>query len=495
MKPLGTITKYYPFIDEESKSMLNSLMDESSSYYDFMLELCEFVLENEVPIDVAYIAAMQAWWTRSGDTMSRIQQKYRDFPCIRPWGFRYASTISDQARYHDAVVEAIDRAIETSPPDWMLIEFYFLHSRFHLPIFGDIPSLLEPIEMAKVLIAANPLLRCFEPLICFIEGWAELREGHKENSIAIHQRGLELAEVDNDPVIAYENLSCLANATKFINIKKSQELWEEVYDSVQDLEVPSIIGEVLHDSALAFETAGEYDLAISSLLEYIDVGSVDDTVCLTLSRIYATMGNGQKALEWIDRTFEYVGSLTFPTLYLRKAWALVLLNRLEEAERNLDTAHSLILKTGQEIRLARYYHVSGVLELARGDHSAAVDFLEKSYEIMDRFQEGLYLNISLLDLVRAEISLADQSIDSTESVTPGTWLTRLEKYARNRNLPGIRMQAALLKSEFYQKHGQLKDALGTLEDALDITDSLGVKTLRKMITDRIAELERLLKEA
>jgi hypothetical protein len=56
------------------------------------------------------------------------------------------------------------------------------------------------------------------------------------------------------------------------------------------------------------------------------------------------------------------------------------------------------------------------------------------------------------------------------------------------------MYAALLKSEFYQNHGQLKDALAVLVDALDITDSLGVVTLKKRITGRIQEIEHLLRE-
>jgi len=61
LRPMGTITKYYPFIDEETKSILNSLMDESSSYYDFVQRLCEVVLEKEVPVNLAYLAAVQAW--------------------------------------------------------------------------------------------------------------------------------------------------------------------------------------------------------------------------------------------------------------------------------------------------------------------------------------------------------------------------------------------------------------------------------------------------
>jgi hypothetical protein len=57
------------------------------------------------------------------------------------------------------------------------------------------------------------------------------------------------------------------------------------------------------------------------------------------------------------------------------------------------------------------------------------------------------------------------------------------------------MQAALLKSEFYQKHGQFKDAQATLQDALSITESKGVATLRRKINERIRELNQLLRDA
>ena len=56
MKPMGTITKYYPFVDEETKSILGTLMDGSSSYYDFVQQLCEVVLEDEDRIVNPYFA-------------------------------------------------------------------------------------------------------------------------------------------------------------------------------------------------------------------------------------------------------------------------------------------------------------------------------------------------------------------------------------------------------------------------------------------------------
>ncbi len=91
--------------------------------------------------------------------------------------------------------------------------------------------------------------------------------------------------------------------------------------------------------------------------------------------------------------------------------------------------------------------------------------------------------------------LAKQSKDEKKSITPGRCLSKLEKYATERDLPGIRMQAAMLIAEFYLNSGQLKDALAVLQDASDITDSLGVKTLKTKINQRIREMHQLLREA
>ncbi|MHA2152639.1 MAG: tetratricopeptide repeat protein [Candidatus Thorarchaeota archaeon] len=496
MKPMGSITKYYPFIDEESKSLLNSLMDESSSYYDFVQRLCDVVLEKEVPVNLVYLAAVHAWWARVKDTMSLIQEKYKDVACIRPWGYIHATSLSDQERYHDAVVEAIERAKDSSLDDWMETDLHLLHTFFHWPAHGDIPSYLEPLEKAKRLIETNPVLNCFESLICGFEGWVKVRERDLKDSLVVFQRGLELAWVYDDSLFKYFNLLGDAFSLINFNIQDSLTRYEELYDLVQDLEVPYFIAEVLNDVAHAYEAAGEYDLAISSHLEGIKIMGDSDTSCLLLSRLYSTLGDGQQALEWANRAIKYVGDLDFPVLYLRKACASALVNRIGEAEHNLDAAHSLIMKTGTEEWLGDYYHISGVIELARGDYLAALDFLKRAWEIAERNPIiGLIQNRALFDLARAEISLDNQSTDSAKVVTPGKWLSKLEKYSVERDLPGIRMLAALLKSEFYQNHGQLKDAHGTLLDSLNITDSLGVATLRKKINKRIGELNQLLREA
>jgi hypothetical protein len=146
--------------------------------------------------------------------------------------------------------------------------------------------------------------------------------------------------------------------------------------------------------------------------------------------------------------------------------------------------------------LGRYYLVAGLVELAKGDSLSSMDCYEKAWEIFERVGQ-VYgeKNTALIGLARGEILQDRQTTDDKKTVTPGRWLSTLEKFVTEWDLPGIRMQAALLKSEFYEIHDRLKDAHATLVDALSITDSLGVVTLRKMINERIRELNQHMREA
>jgi len=495
MKPMGTITKYYPFIDDEAQSILNSLMDESSSYYDLVHSLCHVVLESDVPTNLAYIAAVQAWWCRLEDEIGLINQKFKDVPYIVPWGHIHASFERDQIRFHDIVVQAIENLMEESTEDWILTELHLLHAHFHWPAFGDIPSQLEPVEKARELIAKNPLLRCFEAQACFYEGWARRIEGEKEDAVAVFQEGIELAEAYDESIHKCMNLACQGEAFKNISIKKAIDRFEESYQLIRELEVPYLEQEVLHDSGLVFEVAGEYDLAISCYLESAKVYQFDAEgyQLAPIGRVYISLGDGEKALELIDSYTEDSGDLGFLIPYLQKAAALALLNRVDEAEENLAEAYKLVIKSGLDRYLGRFYHVAGLVELAKCDYLSAMDFFEKTWDIFERVgQVHGEQNVALLGLARAEILLDTQTSDVKTTITPGRWLSKLEKYATERDLPGIRMQAAMLKSEFYQNNGQLKDARAILEDALEISDSRGVATLRKRISDRMQDIDRLM---
>ncbi len=203
-----------------------------------------------------------------------------------------------------------------------------------------------------------------------------------------------------------------------------------------------------------------------------------------------TLNDGIQSQKWIDRGIECCGPIASPTLYYYKAWSLALQDQTGEAERLLETAYAMLVKAGVEAHLLNYYHISGVVELRKGNLLAALERLTKAWEMAERIPRGTNLNRILLDLARVEIALGGESTDDARAPVPDKWLSKVEDFALEKELPGLRMYSALLKSEFYIKHSQFKDALETLESALNITDSPGVTTLRRMITTKMQEIDK-----
>jgi len=489
LKPMGTITKYYPFIDEESKTMLDSLMEESSSYYDFVQQLCDVALNNEVPVNLAYLATVQAWWCRMRSTVKLLGERHGDVPYIKPWVHVVDSGERDQALAHDAAIESIEKAIENSLDDWVEIDLHILHAFFHHP-FGEVISLFEPLEKVKGLINANPCLGCFESVTYAFEGIAKTREGNTKDALEILQKGKALAKIHDDAVYMYMNILQEAIILSVVNVNESALVFEDLYELVQKLKVPAFMTEILNDSSILYETIGEFDLAISchhEIMRILGDRRLSDTTFLIVSRAYATLGDGKQALEWITKGIEDNEQFESAPIWMFKAWALALIDRIDDAEKALETAYPLVIKAGLELYLGAYYHVSGVIELKKGEFLAAMDLLEKAWEITNHRPVGTAQNRVLLDLARVENLMATNSKDHTKVAVPGKWLSDLEKYASNQDLTGIKMYAALLKSELYQNNEQLKDAL-------NITDSLGVQTLRRKITKRIKDIEQLLQQ-
>jgi tetratricopeptide (TPR) repeat protein len=499
LKPMGTITKYYPFIDEETKGILNSLMEGSSSYYDFVQQLCEVVLNNDVPVNLAYLATVQAWWCRMRSTAKLLGEKYGDVPYIQPWVYVVDSGERDQVLVHDVVVEHIEKAIEHSIENWMEVDLHILHAFLHHP-FGEVISLYEPLDKVKDLIATHPHLGCFESVLYAFEAIAKLKENNINDALEIVQKGKSLAKRHDDALYMYMNMLQEALVLSVVDVNKSASMFEDLYELVQELQIPAFETEILNDSSLLYETMGEFDLVISCHHEMMKIldGSdrrISDTTFIILARSYATLGDGQLALEWINKGMEDSGQFASAQMLICKAWALALVNRIDEAEKALENAYQQVIKTSFERHLADYYHVSGVIEQKNSNFLNALNMLEKAWEITNKLGAGgTNRNRVLIDLARVENLTLAQSKDDAKTVAPGKWLSTLEKYACERDLPGIKMYAALLKSEFYQNHGQLKDALATLQDALDITDSLGVQTLRFKINSRIKEIDQLLQD-
>lgn len=486
MELLGTITKYYPFIDQETESILNSLMEESGNYFDFVHRLAKTVLEKEAPDNTVYIAAAHCWYVAEKDLINAIVGKYRSLVSIKPWIFQWGTSESFHLENYQAILESLEIVEKLPAENWIIAELLLGHS-FNLAVRSESVNILST---AKAILRRQPDLLCFKPMEYIAEGHLNYQEGKISSAAASCRKGFELAVTNNDVVFEFFSILSLATYVKNTNPKESLELHEQAYQIAQALGVPVFVAEVLHSSSSAYEILGEYDLAISSETECLNEFNVfgNEIPCSTLSRLYAALGDGRRALKWAERVLE---DREYHMGYLDKARALIILNRLDEAEMFLDIAGQKVLQVGNDDYLARYNFVSGLFEMAKGEYANSMATLEQAYEIHYPLEKLVYLNETLVALARAESTLLLKSQGRDEAGS-GKWLSTFENHARKFDMPGIAMQAALFRSEIFKSQGQLQDAHETLQRALELSDSPGVKTLRMRIKARILEIDRLI---
>jgi len=489
VKPMWIIKQYSPFIDEDSQTTLSKLVGDSTSYYDFIHRIVDSVLENESSVDLVFIAASHAWQIKERKLTDAIAAKYGHLVCIRPWCHVHGVSQFYQLDLQQQIKSDLDHLIESSVDDWMVLELLLWNS-------FDVYSHLEAtrkLSTAEDIMNRNPDLKCFEYLYYTARGLSRWQEGFSSENIELSQKAVEVARLQQNAFGELWGLLNGANTMKSYDLSKSFEMFEKAYQIAQDLEVPFIIADLLSDYSMAYEMSGEYDLAISSQLEgqrLYNEGGMEIPYMIT-SRIYAALGDGQKSLEWANRAIEHNPS--YGLLHLRKAQSLIILNRLDEAEEILNVASKISLKTGLDRNVARYSMALGQFEMAKGELLTAMTTLEQAYEISSRMRDGTTLNEVMISLAKVELAQRIQS-KTSDVAGPGKWLSALEDHADKHNLPGISMQAAILKAELFQSQGQLKDASETLQQALEISDSPGVSTLKKKITIRIQELKQLLSD-
>lgn len=84
MEPIGTITQYFPFIKDETKSILQKMMVDSSNYYDFVQRLCDFVLSSDSPVMVVYFSIHHSMLALDHKLVDKIREKYGDHQILGP---------------------------------------------------------------------------------------------------------------------------------------------------------------------------------------------------------------------------------------------------------------------------------------------------------------------------------------------------------------------------------------------------------------------------
>jgi tetratricopeptide (TPR) repeat protein len=494
MRPLGTITMYYQFIDEETISVIDDIMEHAENYYDFVIRLGKRACLEVNPSTLAHIAAVHAWRLSANDTKRELFQRFGEKdPIIKSW------SAAQHELGIDELFGSISKAIETAMEDWLRIELFCLktwYARYHIK--SDELWYL-PLERAEAILQEQSEMECFAALVHTVRSEVSFMDQFLDRAYDTYTKGMEMAKKYDDQFQIYQLLWTCSSWIKTYDARRALNLQEEAYELAKSFGASQKIAEAMADMGRISECLGEYDLAIQCYQNSLNTyGSpemelyreVMDSPTFGLSRIYCELGNGTSGLEWIDLAFDIVGDFAseIPYLFAQRAEALLLLKRNQEAAHHLETCHRVSLISGGEGYLALCELATGYLEIAQGDPFTAIQTLIPGFEYLSQGPAAIYINRFLIALTRAEIAA---NLDGTSAEASERWMFELEKHAREKGLPGILMMHALLKTEYLLSRGQTEYAIEILSNSLNKEYSDTAKTLYDRVEAKLRDLQNL----
>jgi tetratricopeptide (TPR) repeat protein len=496
LKPIGTITKYYPLLAKETVETIEPLVEEAENYRNFILKLIDAISSYPMSSELAQFAVIQASTIGFGyddEVWDKIRPRCQEDIVVKPWSF--ASNPSNWTQDDEGGFErAIEQAIATKPAEWMLFHLYALGAYFPRVVASTHADFNQYLEEARSLVKKNPLLRGLSP-----------RLDHIESEFAgSEERGIEFCEEAVRISREYDDVYAHAEATRRMagwlenEPQKALDLLENahrLFESINDRASVGLCADMMGD---IYYLLGEFDYAIKFFCWDVDrAGSTlrstsprGSYISTQLARIFCDLDLPDQAVEWLSwhtdgRDLHDLGRY----VHLQSAIVHFKLNHLEKGAKHLGRAYEIMLKMGRDQDIARYNFAQGISELANGQPDAALHLIEQALAEFTRLDYRNSINQCLLELTRIEISIARSSGVYSDTGTSGQWMDRLESIAKSRNYQGILIYQAILKAQYQELVGKHKDSLTTLENTLKMAESPGVKTLRERIINQIRNLQ------
>lgn len=488
MEPIGTITKYYSLLSDETRKIIEKLVEDAMNYYEFVHNLVEAAEAYPMDSELACFALIQA--TPYPDSWRKIKTRLPESAVTKPfalmrWDHLDPIPKERQEEFHQSMKEAV----LSNPFEWLLIRLYN-----YAGLESTEPMRTKYHNALKSLIETRQDLHRFSDEMYQRDANLQRYEGNIEASLQSYDRAFEIASEYDDVISAANSLSSKANTVKDIDMHRALQLHDEAYSMIADRMTEFDATFMFARSiGLAYEAMGEYDLALRFYQKDFELMSkladhAQSIHALVASRVYCALEMPQQALEWLrskSASLQFEDSL----LHSYTAYALVLLGKYDDAASHLARANKLAIDTGFDYAMAQYLLARGTYEAAHEEFDSASSSFHEASEL-SRPHIQLLVNYALIGLTRVEVATAVSSqTSSSNEHTSGPWMSRLEEHALERNYPGIRMQHALLKADYQEKIGEHDAAMLTLREALFISDSPGVKTLRKRINNQLEELE------
>ncbi|MHA1134938.1 MAG: hypothetical protein ACTSSE_00465 [Candidatus Thorarchaeota archaeon] len=462
-------------------------MSGSSDYYDFVHRLCDFVIENDSPVMVAYFAIHHSMISLDFKLIDKIREKYGHHKILGPNLF-FAS--AHQGTYEDVkkVHEMADEIIDSEPDDWIALEMYFMKFEADMRNYPTTIYQTSTMEKIRELIDSDPKFGFYEIVLNDHLAIRAYTDGDTEERIRCLNRGIEIAEKFDDRLRFAHLLIRKGNVLIHQNRITSRECLEKAYQIVDSsLVIPGYYADIVYTLSILDAIQGEFDKGIKGLLESVTIreraGLNSANASYYLSILYNIIDEPESGLEWGQMAEDQFKSRPYliNRAVLIQAWSLVILEKLTEAQALIDTVRDSVLKSGDENQLAWLHIATGHLELFQGNYSQAMSSIEQALRIFEQQGSTAVMEFyCLYQLAKIEILSSDVS----EIVSPS--LAILEERALAENLIGINGQVLVLKAEIANLNNDDALLLEIIPQLRQLTEKASLQFLKP-------HFERLLK--
>ena len=127
LKPIGTITKFYPFLEQDTVDSIEAVMKLTENYRDFVIGLAKLACDEEVSTELFRFTVIQANTIGFGyddEIWDKSRPLCENDVAMNPWFFWNNSEITRQEKEEKLPV-SINSAIASHPSDWLLLHVYY----------------------------------------------------------------------------------------------------------------------------------------------------------------------------------------------------------------------------------------------------------------------------------------------------------------------------------------------------------------------------------
>ena len=493
MKPIGTITVYFPHIDEETRSTLHSVMDEAENYADFVEKLCDKVCNEESSPLVEYFAALHAYRLDNYVLFVKLQAAGKISELATPLFLLTRARRGERVTW-DEMRKAQMTALELAPNDWIAILLYLAWRGLAESLYPESDVNIRPIETISSCVYEDSDLTFFKSYLEQLEAQAYLKDYKRKESISHLKQALAIARKFDEQLMVADLLIKIADLTKHTDVKQAIDLFISSQNLSKQLGYKHGIGLTQHHLGHIMGLRGEFDAAIDHQLEYRAVRESLGLPVLWMNSIiafyYNQVEDGEKSYQFAKVFLDYDGLVDRYLGYAKAqaAWSLINLDRLDEAKEVLADAKEIVLKSGDSRQIMHLQVAEGVLEREEKNYDIAITCFEYALDYLKENPVPLIQNICLLNLTKIEIELLPEESIDAESDTSGPWMQRLMEYVEKNDWPGIAAQASLLKAKLRAKQGKQEEVRKILKEVKKIAESPSMKYLNDMVISMFPDI-------